>query len=87
VFVGGGATETPRAGADYGGKQPQNGGGSSQTGESLVSCILSLRMLGLYPDTLIISHELVYMLSILNELTFQKKLPNFVRNNMFLDKK
>ena len=46
-----------------------------------------LKMLGLYLYTLIISHKSCNMLSILNKLTVQKKLQNFVTHNVFLDKK
>jgi len=48
-----------------------------------------LKMLGLYLYTLIIGHKScnTCMLSILNKLTLQKKLPSFVTNNVFLDKK
>jgi len=44
-------------------------------------------MIGLYYDTLIISHKFSNMLSILNELTLQKELHNFETNNVFLTKK
>jgi len=44
-------------------------------------------MLCLYIDTLIIGHKFSNMLSILNELTLQKQLQNFVTNNVFLTKK
>jgi len=44
-------------------------------------------MLGLYPYILIIGHKSCNMLSILNKLTLQKKLQNFVTNNVFFNKK
>jgi len=44
-------------------------------------------MLGLYHYTIIIGHKSCNMLSILNKLTLQKKLENFVTNNVFFDKK
>ena len=44
-------------------------------------------MLGLYLYTLIIGHNSVNMLSILNKLTLKKELQNFVTNKVFLDKK
>ena len=44
-------------------------------------------MLGLYLYTLIISHKSGKMLSILNKLTLQKDLQNFVTNRVFMDKK
>jgi len=47
---------------------------------------LILKMLGLYLDTLIIGHKLCNMLRILNELTLQRELQNFVTNNVFLTK-
>ena len=40
-------------------------------------------MLGLYLDTLIISKKISNMLIILNEITLQKELQNFVTNNVF----
>jgi len=43
-------------------------------------------MLGLYLYTLIIGHNSCNIISILNELPLQKKLHNFVTNNVFLDK-
>jgi len=46
-----------------------------------------LKMLGLYLYTLIIGHNSVNMLSILNKLTLKKELQNFVTNKVFLDKK
>jgi len=46
----------------------------------------SLKMLGLYLDTLIIGQNNCNVLSILNELTLQKKLQNFLTNNV-LDNK
>ena len=42
-----------------------------------------LKMLGLYFYTLIISHKVCKMLSILKKLTLQKKLKIFVTNNVF----
>jgi len=45
------------------------------------------KMLGLYLYTLIMGHNSCKMLSILNKLTLQKELQNFVTNNVFLDKK
>jgi len=44
-------------------------------------------MLRLYLCTIIIGHKSCNMLSILNKLTLQKELQNFVTNNVFLDKK
>jgi len=44
-------------------------------------------MLGLYLYTLIIGYKSCKMLSLLNKLTLQKELQNFVTNNVFLDKK
>jgi len=41
----------------------------------------------MYLNTLIIPHKSCNMLSILNVLTLQKKLQNFVTNNVFMDKK
>jgi len=41
-----------------------------------------LKMLGLYLDTLIISHTLCSVSSILNELTLQRALQNFMINNV-----
>jgi len=46
-----------------------------------------LKMLGLYLYTLIISHKFSKLLSILNKLTLQKDLQNFVTNSVFTDKK
>jgi len=43
-------------------------------------------MLGLYLYTLIIGHKSCNMSSILNKITLQKELQNFVTNNVFLDK-
>ena len=40
-------------------------------------------MLGLYRDTLILGHTFCNMLSIINELILQKKLPIFVTNNVY----
>jgi len=54
---------------------------------SITRHTLSLKMLGLYPYTLIISHKFCNMLSILNKLTLQKDLQNFVTNSVFMDKK
>jgi len=45
------------------------------------------KILGLYLYTLIIGHKSCKMFSIVNELTLQNKLQNFVTNNVFLDKK
>jgi len=42
-----------------------------------------LKMLGLYFYTLIICHKSYNILSILNQLTLQKKLPPVVTNNVF----
>ena len=50
-----------------------------------VTCML--KMLGLFLYTLIIGHKFCNMLSITNKLTLQKKLHNFVTNNVFLDTK
>jgi len=47
----------------------------------------SLKMLGQYLYTLIIGHKSCNILSILNKLTVQKELQNYVTNNVFLDKK
>ena len=44
-------------------------------------------MQGLYLYTLTIGHKSCNMLNILNKLTLQKELQNFVTNNVFLDKK
>ena len=44
-------------------------------------------MLGLYLNTLTINHKFCSMLSILNELTLKKELPNFMTNYVFLDQK
>ena len=44
-------------------------------------------MLGLYFYTLIIGHKLCNMLRILNKLILQRRLQNFVTNNVFLEKK
>ena len=46
-----------------------------------------LQMLGLYLYTLIISYKFCKMLIILNKLTLQKDLQNFVTNSVFMDKK
>ena len=46
----------------------------------------TLKMLGLYLYTLIISHKSCKMLSILNKLTLQRDLQNVVTNNVFMDK-
>jgi len=46
----------------------------------------ALKMLGLYLCTLIIGHKSCNMLSILNKLTLQKELHNFVKNVFFLTK-
>jgi len=50
---------------------------------------LILKMLGLYLYTLIICHKFCKMSSILNKLTLQKELQNFVTNtcSVFMDKK
>jgi len=42
-----------------------------------------LKMLGLYFHSLIIGHKSCNILSILNKLTLQKKLPHVVTNNVF----
>jgi len=47
----------------------------------------TLKMLGLYLHTLIISHKSCKMLSILNKLILQKNLQNIVTNNVLIDKK
>jgi len=47
----------------------------------------SVKMLGLYRDTLLIGHRFCSMLSILNELTLQTELQNVMTNNMFWTKK
>jgi len=44
-------------------------------------------MLGLYLYTLIIGHKSCNMLIILNKLTLQKKLQNFVTNNVLFGQK
>ena len=46
-----------------------------------------LKMLGLYLFTFIIGQKSCNMLSILNKLTFQKELQNFVTNNVLLGEK
>jgi len=46
-----------------------------------------LKLLGLYLYTLIIGHKSSNMLSVLNKLTLQKEMQNFVTKNVFLDKK
>jgi len=46
-----------------------------------------LKMLGLYQYTLIIGYKSCNMLIILNKLTLQKELQNFMTNNVFVDKK
>ena len=46
----------------------------------------TLKMLGLYFDTLIIGHKSCNKFSILNKLTLHKELNNFV-TNVLLDKK
>ena len=46
----------------------------------------SLTMLGLYLYTLIIGHKSCNMLSIINKLTLQKELQNFMTNNVFWTK-
>jgi len=43
----------------------------------------SLKMLGLYLYTLIIGHKSCNMFIILNKLTLQNELQNFVTNNLF----
>ena len=43
-------------------------------------------MLGTYIDTIIIAHKISKMLSILNTLTLQKKLQNFVTKMYFRQK-
>ena len=45
-----------------------------------------LKMLGLCLYTLIIGHKYCNMFSILNKLTLQKELQNFVTNNVLFDK-
>jgi len=45
-----------------------------------------LKMPGLYLYTHLIDHKYCNMLSILNKLTLQKKLQNFVTENLFMDK-
>ena len=47
---------------------------------------LLLKMLDLYLYILIIGHNSCNMLSILNKLTLQKDLQNYVTNNVLLDK-
>ena len=49
--------------------------------------ILFLKMLVLYRYTLIIDYKTCNMLSIQNQLTLQKKLQNFMTNNVFWTKK
>ena len=44
-------------------------------------------MLGLYLNTLMLGNKSCNMLSILNKLTTQKELQNFVTNDVLLDKK
>ena len=46
----------------------------------------ALKMLGRYLYTLIIGHKSCNMLSILNKLTLQKVLQNFVTNSVLIDK-
>ena len=46
-----------------------------------------LQMLSLYIYTLIIEHKSCNVLSILNKLTLQKTIQNFVKTNAVLDKK
>jgi len=43
----------------------------------------TLKMLGLYLDTLTIGHTSCNMISMLNKLTLQKELQTFVTNNVF----
>ena len=43
-------------------------------------------MLGLYLYTLIIGHKSCKMLSVINKLTLQNELQNFVIINVFMDK-
>jgi len=43
----------------------------------------SLKMIGLYLDTLILGHTFCNMLSIINELILHKKLQIFVTNNVY----
>ena len=43
-------------------------------------------MLGLYLNTLIIGHTSCNRSILLNKLTLQKKLQNFVKHNVFCDK-
>jgi len=52
-----------------------------------VTDLLHLKLLDLFLDTIIIGHKLCYMLSILNELTLQKEIHNFVTDNVFRTKK
>jgi len=49
-------------------------------------CMLILKMLGLYLDTLTSGHTIRSMLSILNEFTFQMKLQSFLTNNVIWTK-
>ena len=46
--------------------------------ESLTDFPKTLKMLGLYLDTLIVGHKFCSMLSILNVVTSQKELQNFM---------
>ena len=58
--------------------------------KALFHCLLLhvvLKMLDLYLYILTIGHTSCNMLSIINKLALQKKLHNFVTNNVFLDKK
>ena len=47
----------------------------------------NLKILGLYLYTHIIGYKSCNMFGILNKLTLQKELPNFVTKKVFLDKK
>ena len=44
-------------------------------------------MLGLHIDILIIGHKFCSVVNILTELTLQKELHNFMKNNVFWTKK
>jgi len=63
--------------------QPQYNSVSGFNTYKALVCPISLKMLGLYLHTLIISRKSGYMLSILNKLTLQKELQTFVANNVF----
>ena len=49
--------------------------------------LFTLKMLGLYLYTLILSHKSCKMLKMLNKLTMQMDLHYVVTNNVFIDKK